>query len=375
MDLRTLFLAQTCALAATAAMLWGSRGDADRRNGLRTWTFAITSQAIAYFTLSQTPWLPAMATALIGNFAGALSVALFFAAIREFAGRGYNRALLAVMVAVVTVAGGVAAEHYVAATIFNGFAYSSYEWLNAHSLWCAEHPASRRMQRVVAVFYVAMGIELPARAIALLATAPQLRYLDAQASWQEPIYLFGFVYIIVTTLGFVLMCKARAEAETRAQARTDELTGLPNRRALDEAITIAFTRAEHHGRPFAIVMADVDRFKVMNDTFGHAAGDSILASFAGRLRDALRACDRTYRYGGEEFRLVLPDTDAAAAHALAEHARMRVELPASARMHALTASFGVAAWQPGDAVDSLFGRADRALYRAKKSGRNRVEVE
>ena len=375
MDLRTLFLAQTYALATTAAMLWGSRGEADRRNGLRTWTLAITSQAIAYFTLSQTPWLPAMATALIGNFAGALSVALFFAAIREFAGRGYNRALLGAMVAVVTIAGGVTGEHYVAATVFNGFAYSTYEWLNAHSLWRAELPASRRMQRVVALFYVAMGLVLPARAIALLATAPQLRYLDVHTPWQEPIYLFGFVYIIVTNLGFVLMCKARAEAETRAQARTDELTGLPNRRALDEAIAIAFARAERNGRPFAIVMADVDRFKAMNDTFGHAAGDSILASFAGRLRDALRVPDRAYRYGGEEFCLVLPDTDAAGAHALAECARVRVELPASARMHALTASFGVAAWQSGDAIDSLFGRADRALYRAKKSGRNRVEVE
>ena len=375
MDLRTLFLAQTCALAATAAMLWGSRSDADRRNGMRTWTFAITSQAVAYFALSQTPWLPAVATALVGNFAGALSVALFFAAIREFAGRGYSRRWLGAMVAVVTVAGGVTGEHYAAAAIFNGFVYAGYEWLNAQSLWRATLPESRRMRRVVALFYIAMGIVLPARAITLLATAPQLRYLDMRVSWQEPIYLFGFVYIIVTNLGFVLMCKARAEAETRAQARTDELTGLPNRRALDEAIASAFAGAERSGRPFAIVMADVDRFKAMNDTFGHAAGDAILASFAHRLRAALRMPDRAYRYGGEEFCLVLPDTDSAGAHALAERARVRVALPADAQMHALTASFGVAAWQPGDAIDSLFGRADRALYRAKKSGRDRVESE
>ncbi len=375
MDLRTLFLAQTCALAATAAMLWGSRSDADRRNGMRTWTGAITSQAIAYFVLAHTPWLPAVVTALVGNFAGALSVALFFAALRQFAGRGYSRPLLGAMIVAVTIAGGVTGEHYVAATIFNGFVYASYEWLNAQSLWRTRLPELGRTRWVVASFYAAMGTVLPARAIALLATGAQLRYLDTRVSWQEPIYLFGFIYIVVTNLGFVLMCKARAEAETRAQARTDELTRLPNRRALDEAIAVSFAGAERNGRPFAIVMADVDRFKAMNDTFGHAAGDAILASFAERLRDALRVPDHAYRYGGEEFCLVLPDTDAAGAHAVAERARVRVELPADTTMHALTASFGVAAWRPGDAIDSLFGRADRALYRAKKSGRNRVEVE
>ena len=374
MDLRTLFLAQTFALAATAAMLWGSRSPGDRRNGMRTWTFAITSQAIAYFVLSNTPWLPPVATALIGNFAGALSVALFFVAIREFAGCAYNRGLLAAMVAAVTIAGGVTGEHYVAATVFNGFAYAGYEWLNARALWRPALPELRRIQHTVAMFYVVMGIVLPLRAIALLATGLSQRYLDTHPSWQAPIYLFGFVYIIVTNLGFVLMCKARAEADTRRQARTDELTGLPNRRALDEAIAATFSAAERSGRPFAIVMADVDRFKAMNDTFGHAAGDAILTGFAERLRAALRVPDCAYRYGGEEFCLVLPDTDAAGAHALAERARERTALPASARMHALTASFGVAAWQPGDAVDSLFGRADRALYRAKKAGRNRVEL-
>lgn len=192
--------------------------------------------------------------------------------------------------------------------------------------------------------------------------------------WQAPVYLFGFVYIIVTNLGFVLMCKARAEADTRLQARTDELTGLANRRALDEAIVIAFAAAQRSGRPFAIVMADVDRFKATNDTYGHAAGDAILTAFAQRLREALRVPDSAYRYGGEEFCLVLPDTDAPGALALAERAREAVALPGDAATHPLTASFGVAAWQPGDAPDSLFGRADRALYRAKKSGRDRVEM-
>ena len=375
MDLHTLFLAQTCLLAAMAAMLWVARSDVDHRNGLRRWRWGITTQALAYLVLAipaSGGW--AVATGLAANLAGAVSVSLFFIAIRRFAGLAWDVRRLVAMVVAVTIAGAVTGEHVAWAAIFNGFAYAGYEWLNALTLWRDTRPETERVQRVVAAFYAGMGLVLPLRAIALLATGLSQRYLDTHPSWQAPIYLFGFVYIIVTNLGFVLMCKARAEADTRRQARTDELTGLPNRRALDEAIAATFSAAERSGRPFAIVMADVDRFKAMNDTFGHAAGDAILTGFAERLRAALRVPDCAYRYGGEEFCLVLPDTDAAGAHALAERARERTALPASARMHALTASFGVAAWQPGDAVDSLFGRADRALYRAKKAGRNRVEL-
>jgi diguanylate cyclase (GGDEF)-like protein len=373
-DLRTLFIAQTCALAATAMMLWVSRSDADRRNGMRTWTVAITSQAIAYLVLSNRGILPPAGTALVGNLAGALSVALFFVAIRQFAGLGYDRRLLAVMVVAVTIAAGITGKHYVAAAIFNGFAYAGYEWLKARTLWCAARPAPGRVQRVVALFYAGMGVVLPARAAALLVLGQPYRYLDVDTSWQVPIYIFGFIYIVVTNLGFVLMCKMRAETETRLQARTDDLTGLANRRALDEEIVTALAVAQRSRRPFAVVMADVDRFKFINDTFGHAVGDATLTAFSLRLATALRSQDRVFRYGGEEFCLLLPDTDAQGAVALAERAREQIAQPFEGAMRAMTASFGVAVWQPGDGEDSMLGRADQALYRAKARGRNRVEL-
>jgi diguanylate cyclase (GGDEF)-like protein len=161
----------------------------------------------------------------------------------------------------------------------------------------------------------------------------------------------------------------------RLQALTDDLTELPNRRALDEAMTKALADAARGGERLAIVMADVDRFKAINDTFGHHAGDDVLRLFAQRLRDALRPRDQAFRHGGEEFCMLLPATDAAGARDFAERLRERVTMPATATMHALTASYGVAAWQPGDDADALFARADRALYRAKAAGRDRVELE
>ena len=375
MDLHTLFLGQTCLLAATSAMLWISRSDADRGNGMRMWRYAITSQAVAYLVLA-TPagGLSAVVTGLVANLTGAIGVALFFIAIRQFAGRGHDRRHLVAMVAAVTIAGAVTGEHVAWAAIFNGFAYAGYEWLNAITLWRDPRPETARVQRVVAAFYACMGLVLPLRAIALLLIGESRLNLDPDNAWQVPIYVFGFVYLVVTSLGFLLMCKTRAEAEMRLQARTDDLTGLANRRALDEAIAQAFARARRTQRPFAIVMVDIDRFKFINDTHGHAVGDATLAAFSARLAGALREPDRAYRYGGEEFCLLLAGTDAAGARTLAERAREQIALPFEGTMRALTASFGVTTWQPDDTFDTLFRRADRALYSAKHGGRNRVEI-
>jgi diguanylate cyclase (GGDEF)-like protein len=219
-----------------------------------------------------------------------------------------------------------------------------------------------------------MGLVLPARAIALLLAGPSRLSLDHGNAWQVPIYAFGFVYLAATNLGFVLMCKTRAEAETRLQARTDDLTGLANRRALDEEIAQAFARARRSQRPFAVVMVDIDRFKFINDTHGHGAGDATLAAFATRLAGALREPDRAYRYGGEEFCLLLADTDLAGARALAERVRGHILRPFDGTIREMTASLGVSAWQPQDSADALFHRADRALYAAKRNGRDRVET-
>lgn len=374
MDLRTLFLAQTGALVATAAMLWVARADADRRNGLRTWTFAITSQGIAYLLLANAGRLPVLLSAVAGNALGAASVALFMVAIREFLGRSFSVPWLAAMVVVITAVAGAAGANYELATIFNGFVYGGIQLLNGRALWQRPANGLRRVQRVVALFYLLMGLVLPARALALLVAGVRQDYLDMPLDWQAPLYVFGFLYIIVTNLGFLLMCKTRAEAEVRLQAMTDDLTGLANRRALDEAIEDALARAVGSGQPFAVVMADLDHFKAINDRFGHHAGDEALAAFARRLRSGLRADDRGFRYGGEEFCVLMPRTDGGSALALADALRRHVSLPPEADRRGLSASFGVAVWRTGDTVDSMFHRADQALYRAKVQGRDRVEM-
>ena len=162
-------------------------------------------------------------------------------------------------------------------------------------------------------------------------------------------------------------------------AVTDQLTGLHNRRYLTTQLTEAVTRAETSGEPCAVVLADLDHFKAVNDTHGHDAGDLVLKDFAKRLMANVRAMDAACRYGGEEFVVSMPGASIEAAQALAERLRRAAHgapflLGPGAPSLDLTVSVGVTGYEPGDDVARLLKRADQALYAAKARGRNRVIV-
>jgi diguanylate cyclase (GGDEF)-like protein len=169
---------------------------------------------------------------------------------------------------------------------------------------------------------------------------------------------------------------ARLHRLVERQASTDGLTELPNRRHFEEALEGEITRAERFGGGLALILADLDDFKQVNDRHGHQAGDDVLRTFASILRATVREIDLPARYGGEEFAVLLPQTDLAGAEHVAE--RLRVALAArSLHVHpegriALTASFGVACFPQAETPAALFAAADEALYRAKSAGKNRV---
>lgn len=166
--------------------------------------------------------------------------------------------------------------------------------------------------------------------------------------------------------------------QTIELAVTDALTGLHNRRYLDTHLRTLFARAKVRGRPLTICITDIDRFKQVNDVYGHDAGDEVLKEFAGRIRSTVRGADLACRFGGEEFVVVMPDTPAEAAAAVAERLRGMIEarpfqLRSGETPLMLTASMGIATLMPGiDTPEQLLKQADRALYEAKNSGRNRV---
>jgi diguanylate cyclase (GGDEF)-like protein len=148
-------------------------------------------------------------------------------------------------------------------------------------------------------------------------------------------------------------------------ARTDDLTGLLNRRAWDEELGRELSRADRDGAPLCVAILDLDRFKVYNDTHGHQAGDRFLKQMAGAWSQTLRAGDIIARYGGEEFAVALPGTNLHQAEQMLQ--RLRECLP-----EGQSCSAGVCRWDGAESAESLTARADTALYAAKDAGRDRI---
>jgi two-component system, cell cycle response regulator len=164
-------------------------------------------------------------------------------------------------------------------------------------------------------------------------------------------------------------------------AITDQLTGLHNRRYMARHLDNLIADAQRSGRPLAFVIMDIDFFKAVNDTHGHDIGDEVLREFAKRIAANVRGIDLVCRYGGEEFVVVMPDTDVAYAYSVAERLRKSIEttpVDISREPHRLniTISIGIAKTEGGnDTAEALLHRADQALYRAKRTGRNRVVAD
>jgi diguanylate cyclase len=173
------------------------------------------------------------------------------------------------------------------------------------------------------------------------------------------------------------------ESLNRAEqhANTDMLTGLPNRRALDEFLRASQIAAMENGEPLSILLIDIDRFKQFNDNFGHGVGDQVLRLMASALRERVREGDLPARYGGEELMTVLPGASLTICEEVAERIRRSISECRITRrstgelLPAITVSIGVAEFRPGESMAQLIERCDGALYLAKRTGRNRVVTE
>jgi diguanylate cyclase len=170
-------------------------------------------------------------------------------------------------------------------------------------------------------------------------------------------------------------------SKSEERAKTDTLTDLPNRRALDEFFRKAQIAAMEGGEPLSVLLIDIDHFKMFNDNFGHGVGDQVLKLMANVLRERLRDSDLPARYGGEELIAVLPGADLATCAAVAERIRRVIsECNITRRstgelLPSITVSIGVGEFQLGESMADLIERCDRALYLAKRTGRNRVVTE
>jgi diguanylate cyclase (GGDEF)-like protein len=202
--------------------------------------------------------------------------------------------------------------------------------------------------------------------------------LPMQPGWLGAfnLILFGHTFLLVVLV--VAMSKERLELEQRTKAQTDPLTGALNRRAFMSRGERLVARHRHEGATLSLLFLDLDHFKALNDRFGHSGGDDVLTCFVGLVNACIRPTDFMFRMGGEEFCCLLPRTDTAQAQRVAERIRHQVEetsvIVAGQPVRA-TVSIGIASTEAvGHDLDALIRRADSAVYAAKRSGRNRVEV-
>lgn len=265
----------------------------------------------------------------------------------------------------------------------------------AYMLYELEEPMARGIAvflSVVALLYGLLALDRRRMLIMSILTITVYLAVLAMIAWQRPgdlvpvfdgLWLLGLVVVVAQLSwigGFVselrLSLRARNEA-LHTLATQDMLTHLPNRRYLLQRLSaeMARTRRQEQPRSVTVCLIDLDDFKRINDNLGHAVGDAVLEATAGRMQAALRESDCIGRFGGEEFLVILPDTDLGGGVSLAERIRdtlagARVdEMPADWQV---TATFGVAEIRAGERLEDALARADNALYEGKRAGRDRV---
>jgi diguanylate cyclase (GGDEF)-like protein len=182
--------------------------------------------------------------------------------------------------------------------------------------------------------------------------------------WVNAFISMGIATLLIRWIGLL----------QQRSAVTDALTGLLNRHALYPILNQELERAARYARPFSIVLFDIDEFKAVNDTFGHLEGDKVLRELSKLVSGLLRKTDYAGRWGGEEFLLILPESDTAEAVILAERIRMKIEDTFFTQVYNVTASFSVVAYRTSQSLEALIECADKALVQAKNNGRNQVIV-
>ncbi len=180
--------------------------------------------------------------------------------------------------------------------------------------------------------------------------------------WVRELFALFVLVLLITQTGRL----------NKDYAAKDDLTGAYNRREVYQALHREMDRAARYNKPFSIILFDVDHFKNINDTYGHIVGDNVLKGIAALVNKTIRRTDCLGRWGGEEFLIVLPETDSAFAARLAEKICEVIRLKRFETINRVTASFGVTTYQPGQDIEAMLHSADTAMYQAKQAGRDRV---
>lgn len=384
-DVRTLMFASAIVTLLLALCLgFGLRRHRERIGPVITlWVAATAAQPVGWLLLSQRGVWPDWLSAVCGNAVMLGAWATYTVALRRFAGhRGspfvpYGLAVLGLSVMVMftyvvpSVAARIMSVSPISATIF---ALGAWALLRG-----APRPLSASYTMTIGTLAVGSVLML-SRAVFQALFDPPISTLLAATPLQIGVFVYAALMPVLVSFGFLLMCNDRSQADLERQAAVDPLTGVFNRRALEELVNARLTDLPRYARPLSLLLLDADHFKAINDQHGHAAGDQALRALVDAVRPHLRSQDLLGRLGGEEFLVALGGTPASEALMIAERLRCAVatgplELEDGARL-SFSVSIGIASQSERESDDfaSLVRRADTAMYAAKHAGRNCVRL-
>lgn len=376
-DVRTLLIAVVLVsvLCAVARFMLARMHPA--MPGLLRWAWASVLGAVAVGLLSLHGHVPEILSLSLAQVLIAVGFLLVWDAVRRFLGlQPLSLQTFVVLVLIVVIPVGVAhlSQSITVRTASNSAFIAALSAAIARDLLRCATPA-RVAMRTTGLLYGINAVYFSLRVVT--ASFHNLDVVPETSAGFTAFTLFWWLSVtIAVTLGMALMAGERLQEELDHQIRRDPLTGALNRRAFGQIADVEVARARRFNHPLSVLMMDLDHFKQINDRLGHSVGDDHLRRFVERVTHQLRTEDVLCRFGGEEFVVLLPET--AAPQALAVADRLRIELAAAARLPSLslpaTVSIGIAQLEPAESLEEVLKRADVALYRAKNGGRNRCVV-
>ena len=415
LDFRTLFFTGALIAGAFAPVMFGTMRTRKTYPGYGSWAWAELAFAVLFLLQAVRGLVNNFGPVVLGNIAACCAMVLLAQGIRDFCGeRGRN---LWMYVASAAFLCGVLYLYFISENFrIRTLLASSY--LAGMTVYAAlpllrRAPKGRQYGYTFAAAVLLFAALIGIVRVLVLARIPNMTTFFFLTPINTVFYLTDLMFIIGISFSFFLLTNERfvadlrdsnlslaREVEDRQKAEkalrsemteknalegqlkelvvTDPLTGLLNRRGLLEALQDEIQRASRLNSSLTVLVIDLDHLKNINDTYGHASGDHALRSFAGACRGNLRVVDTIGRSGGDEFAVLLPATDIAAARGVAEKLRPAIEsnaVQAGAVSFSLTVSIGIASWAAGDVSgDFVLAQADRALYAAKEAGRNCICV-
>jgi diguanylate cyclase (GGDEF)-like protein len=345
---------------------------------IRLWFFGTFLQPLGWVLYGLRGEVPDLVAIVLSNAVLSLAFAKLFQALRSFVSRPASAILVYAPVVVVGLAEIVFTYVFpsIRMRVVSVSPLIAFQFAACAATMLLGSPPRRRSYVLTGVSFALSAGVLLLRTLYEGLRAGTLPSAFIASPMQTAVFAVGTFLPAISTFGFVLLCNDRLNLELVRQATIDPLTGISNRRALGEECERVIATARRRGQRLAVLLVDVDHFKVINDDYGHDSGDSVLQMLVGALRSELRPEDSFGRLGGDEFAVVLPAVDETAARVVAERLRQAVERTefviqgSAARLHV---SIGFALSGPDDDdFDALLRRADLAMYAAKRAGRNLI---